>query len=92
MFDVVTFFVFSDHMLIMNDLIILGTISNEIKRFSSMFKYNDVALTILFNSSVVNIVVVVAICVALLFAFSLVAHSLLKFLSQLINIIKRLFF
>ncbi len=78
-------------MLIMSDLIILDTISGEIKRFSNMSKYNDVALTISFNSNVVNIVVVVAICVALSFASSLVAHSLLKLLSQLINIIKRLF-
>jgi len=78
-------------MLIMSDLIILDTISGEIKRFSNMSKYNDVALTISFNSNVVNIVVVVAICVALSFASSLVARSLLKFLSQLISIIKRLF-
>jgi len=75
----------------MSDLIILDTISDEIKRFSSMFKYDDVVLTILFNSSVVNIVVVIAICVALSFASSLVAHSFLKLLSQLINIIKKLF-
>ncbi len=75
----------------MGDLIILDTISGEIKRFSNMSKYDDVALAISFNSSVVNIVVVVAICVALSFASSLVARSLLKLLSQLISIIKRLF-
>jgi len=78
-------------MLMMSDLIILDTISGEIKKFFSMFKYDNVALAILFNSSVVNIVVVVAICVALSFASSLIAHSLLKLLSQLISIIKRLF-
>jgi len=87
----VTFSIFSSYMLIMSDLIILDTISNEIKRFFNMFKYNDVALAILFNLSVVNIIVVVAICVALLFAFSLIARSFLKLLSQLISIIKRLF-
>ena len=75
----------------MSDLIIFGTISDEIKGVSSMFKYDDVALAILFNLNVVNIVVVVTICVALSFASSLVAHSLLKLLSQLISIIKRLF-
>jgi len=75
----------------MSDLIILDIISGEIKGFSNMFKYNNVALTISFNSSVVNIVVVVAICVALSFASSLATHSLLKLLSQLINIIKKLF-
>ncbi len=75
----------------MSDLIILDTISGEIKRFFSMSKYNDVALAILFNLNVVNIVVVATICVALSFASSLVARSLLKLLSQLINIIKRLF-
>jgi len=78
-------------MLMMSDFIILDTISGEIKRFSSMFKYDNVALMILFNLGVVNIVVVVAICVVLSFASSLVAHSLFKFLSQLISIIKRLF-
>jgi len=78
-------------MLMMGDLIIFGTISGEIKRFSNMFKYDDVALAILFNSSVVNIVVVVAIRVALSFASPLAARSLLKLLSQLINIIKELF-
>jgi len=78
-------------MLMMSDLIIFGTISDEIKGVSSMFKYDDVALAISFNSNVVNIVVVVAICVALSFASSLVARSLLKLLSQLISIIKRLF-
>jgi len=78
-------------MLMMGDPIILDTISGEIKGFSSMFKYDDVALAILFNLSVVNIVVVVAICVALSFASSFVARSFLKFLSQFISIIKRLF-
>ena len=78
-------------MLIMSDLIILDTISGEIKRFSNMSKYNDVALAISFNLSVINIVVVVAICVALSFASSLATRSLLKLLSQLISIIKKLF-
>jgi len=75
----------------MSDLIILDTISGEIKRFSSMFKYDDVALAISFNLSIINIVVVATICVALSFAFSLIAHSLLKLLSQFISIIKKLF-
>ncbi len=43
----------------MSDLIILNIISDKIKKFSSMSKYNNVALTILFNLSVNNIVVVI---------------------------------
>jgi len=78
-------------MLIMGDFIILDTISDKIKGFFNMFKYNDVALAISFNLSVINIVVVVAICVALSFASSLATRSLLKLLSQLISIIKKLF-
>jgi len=75
----------------MSDLIILDTINDEIKRFSNMFKYDDVALTILFNLSVINIVIVVTICVVLSFASSLATHSLFKLFSQLISIIKKFF-
>ncbi len=79
-----------------DNLIILDILYNKIKKSSivNLIKYNSNTTTIAqysIKQIIINIVVVVAIRVVLIFAFSFVARSLLKFLSQFINIIKRLF-
>ncbi len=59
-----------------------------------LIKYVSDATTIAqysIKQVIVNIVVVVTICVALLFLLSFIARSLFKLLSQLINFFKKLF-
>jgi hypothetical protein len=79
-----------------DNLIILDILYNKIKKFFivNLIKYNSNTITIaqyFIKQIIINIVVAVAIRVVLIFAFSFVARLLLKFLSQFINIIKRLF-
>jgi len=79
-----------------DDLIILNILCNEIKNFFiiNLIKYDSDATTIaryFIEQIIVNIVVVVTIRVALLFLLSFAMRSLFKLLSQLINIIKKLF-
>ncbi len=76
--------------------IIFNILCNEMKKsfIINLIKYNSDATTIaryFIEQIIVNIVVVVAICVALLFSPSLAMRSLFKLLSQFINIIKKLF-
>jgi len=80
----------------MSDLIISSTLCGEMKKFFIVIltKYASDATTIVryfIEQIIVNIVVVVAIRVALLFSLSFVARSLFKLLSQLINFFKKLF-
>ncbi len=80
----------------MSDLIISSILCDKMKRFFIviLIKYVNDATTIaryFIEQIIVNIVVVVAIRVALLFSLSFVARSLFKLLSQLINFFKKLF-
>jgi len=79
-----------------NDLIIPSILCDEMKRFFfvNLIKYDNNATTIaryFIEQIIVNIVVVVAIRVALSFLTSLIMRSLFEFLSQLIDLIKKLF-
>ncbi len=79
-----------------NNLIISSILYNKIKKIFivNLIKYNNNATTIaryFIEKVIVNIVVNVAIRVALFFSLLFVMRSLFKFLSQLINIIKKLF-
>jgi hypothetical protein len=78
------------------DLIISSILCDEMKKFFIviLIKYVNNATTIArysIEQIIVNIVVVVAIRVALLFSLSLATRSLFKFLSQLIDFFKRFF-
>jgi len=79
-----------------SDFIISNILCNKIKRFFilNLIKYdNDTTIIAQYfiKQIIITIVVVVAICVALLFSLLFVIHLFFKFLSQLIDIIKRLF-
>ena len=79
-----------------DDLIISSILCDEMKEFFfvNLIKYDSDATTIaryFIEQIIVNIIVVIAIRVALSFSTSLVVRSLFEFLSQLINIIKKLF-
>jgi hypothetical protein len=77
--------------------IIFSILCDEIKKFFfvNLIKYNSDTTKIaryFIERIIVNIVVVVAIYVALSFSTSLAIRLLFEFLSQFIDIIKRLFF
>jgi hypothetical protein len=79
-----------------DNLFIFNILCNKIKRsfIINLIKYNNNATTIaryFIKQVIINIIIVVAICVALLFASSFVMRLFFKFLSQLINLIKRFF-
>ena len=77
--------------------IIYSILYNKIKKsfIVNLIKYDNNAITIAqyFTKQIlINISVVVAIYVALLFLLSLIMRSLFKLFLQFINIIKKLFF
>ena len=79
-----------------NDFIISSILCDEMKKFFfvNLIKYDNDATTIaryFIKQVIVNIIVVVAIYVALSFSTSFAMRSLFEFLSQFINLIKRLF-
>jgi len=79
-----------------DNLIIFSILYNEIKKFFivNLIKYNNNTTTIaqyFIEQTIVNIIVVVAIRVALILASSLIMHLLLKLFSQLIDLIKKFF-
>jgi len=79
-----------------NDLIISSILCNEMKNFFfvNLIKYDNDATTIaqyFIEQVIVNIVVVVAIRVALFFSTSLAMRLLFEFFSQFIDLIKRFF-
>ncbi len=79
-----------------NDFIISSILCNKIKKFCfvNLIKYNSDATTIVryfIEQIIVNIVVVVAICVALSFLTLFVVRLLFELFSQFIDIIKRFF-
>jgi len=79
-----------------DNLIISSILCNEIKNFFiiNLIKYDNNTITITrysIEQIIINIVVIVAIRVALLFSLLLAMRLLFKFLSQLIDIIKKLF-
>jgi hypothetical protein len=79
-----------------NNFIIFDILYNKIKKsfIIILIKYISNIITIaqyFINQNIINIVVVIAICVALILVYLFVTHLLLKFLLQLINIIKKLF-
>ncbi len=77
--------------------IIFSILYNKIKKYFiiNLIKYDNNAITIaqyFIKQIIINIIVVVAIYVALLFLLSLIMRSLFKLFLQFINIIKKLFF
>ncbi len=79
-----------------NDLIIFNILCDKIKNFFfvNLIKYNYDATTIVryfIKQVIINIVVVVAIRVALSFLTLLVMRSFFELFSQFINIIEKIF-